>query len=367
MARFDSEAARLKRRRELLSTMQEKALNPQRIGSVGGNVVPFSPLEGLTQLGQALIQRNRREDLERDEVAFGERKDEETDVATKAVIEAMQGRDQIGQNYPPERQNAPIEADPVKAALLATDPALEGSGVPAVANAMLKGSQKSGGNPYFRFLPTREGYAVGDARTGDISMPEETYVRSTDDPSLQADITGSKETAKLESQLDLKPDVEAAIVTSKGTAEHELEGVKRREGIENLAMRANDILVEGNPTASGLGKLFDDISSWVGHSPDGSVEAGELKAIGAALVGKMPRFEGPQSDYDREYYVQMAGRVGDPAIPKDQRLAALEVVKDIWGKHPTVSYNDYVKQKEEKKMSFDADKEERYQKWKSRQ
>lgn len=57
-----------------------------------------------------------------------------------------------------------------------------------------------GGSPYFQFLPTANGYAVGDARKGTITMPGTggmpALMRGADDPTLQGQIAGAREAEK---------------------------------------------------------------------------------------------------------------------------------------------------------------------------
>lgn len=87
------------------------------------------------------------------------------------------------------------------------------------------------------------------------------------------------------------------------------------------------------PTGSTIGNVVDTAAGVFGKNPAGSKEAERMKAIGGALVSKMPRMEGPQSDKDVALYKEMAGRVGDPTVTRERRLAALEEVKNLWGKY----------------------------------
>lgn len=59
---------------------------------------------------------------------------------------------------------------------------------------------QSGKSPYFQFLPTAQGYAVGDARTGQISGPSG-IIPAQYDPRLQASLSGAK-TGAQESSKD---------------------------------------------------------------------------------------------------------------------------------------------------------------------
>lgn len=87
------------------------------------------------------------------------------------------------------------------------------------------------------------------------------------------------------------------------------------------------------PTQSGVGTVLDAAGAIIGKSPRGAAQADQLKAIGGALVSKVPRMEGPQSDKDVLLYKEMAGQVGNSTIPAARRLAALEEVKNLWAKY----------------------------------
>lgn len=349
----------LERRQKMIDAM----MNPsQRIGSVGGQVVPYSMGEGFTQIAKALLARSRQSDLDEDVEDYqGSKKD-----ALAKVMEAIEGREQIGDEYPPERQDAPMEPDYKKAAIMAaTDPLLgDEKGLQGVTEALLKGESKGSASPYFQFLPTAEGFKVGDARTGKITSPEESFVRSTDDPQLQQKISGGKERGKLESQLELKPEVESAVTSAKGLAEHETENIIRREAMPVMVEMAKDLLEGGKATQSGFGTGWDYIGALVGFSPEGAKEADKLRAIGGALTSKMPRMEGPQSDIDVKLYREMAGRIGDSTIPIERRKEALKVIEDMWSKPADIAYEDYMTSKSGE--TFDDDKEQRYQEWKAR-
>lgn len=106
------------------------------------------------------------------------------------------------------------------------------------------------------------------------------------------------------------------------------------QGIGKTIQEAEDLLTgraTGNaPTGSGIGAGVDFLGRAVGRSPKGAKEATTLEAVGGALVTKMPRMEGPQSDRDTILYKEMAAKVGDRTVPVAERLMALEKVKDLW-------------------------------------
>ena len=85
------------------------------------------------------------------------------------------------------------------------------------------------------------------------------------------------------------------------------------------------------PQATGSygGWLVDQGMRVVGSATDGAKATAQLQAIEGALVAKMPKMSGPQSDKDVALYKQMAGVVGDPTIPVEQRQAALDTIEQI--------------------------------------
>jgi hypothetical protein len=84
-----------------------------------------------------------------------------------------------------------------------------------------------------------------------------------------------------------------------------------------------------NATGSYLGTAADAGARAFGISTKGDMATGQLQAIEGALVAKMPKMSGPQSDKDVALYRQMAGVIGDPTIPTERKLAALATVEEI--------------------------------------
>jgi hypothetical protein len=93
-----------------------------------------------------------------------------------------------------------------------------------------------------------------------------------------------------------------------------------------------------NATHSGLGNLLDSGGAFFGVSPQGAAEAAQLRIIGGNLVSKMPKMTGPQSDRDVMLYKEMAGSIGDPTVPIEQKLAAIETLRRL-NKHYSNSQN----------------------------
>lgn len=97
---------------------------------------------------------------------------------------------------------------------------------------------------------------------------------------------------------------------------------------------SNALIAQADPlfdtaTGSGLGSMRDAAYAAVGSSTTGAQSAAQLKVIGGTLMSKVPKMSGPQSDADVRNYKEMAGQVGNEALPIETRRAALKAVKEI--------------------------------------
>lgn len=90
-------------------------------------------------------------------------------------------------------------------------------------------------------------------------------------------------------------------------------------------------------TGSYAGAAADQVARAFGVSTEGAQSAAQLKTLQGALVSKMPKMSGPQSDKDVLLYREMAGQIGDPTIPADQRRAAMKTVEDLNHKYLPVA------------------------------
>lgn len=132
------------------------------------------------------------------------------------------------------------------------------------------------------------------------------------------------------------PEEQAAVAAAKLEAESEAKKRISVSGIQDVTQMARDILTGKageTPTASGVGSAVDGVAGFFGFAPDGAAQADKLRAIAGQLVAKMPRMEGPQSNFDVQNYKEMAGDVGNASLPIERRLAALEAVEQIYSKY----------------------------------
>lgn len=97
--------------------------------------------------------------------------------------------------------------------------------------------------------------------------------------------------------------------------------------LPTLINEAEGLLKEA--TGSYLGAARDIAAATVGKSTKGAQNIASLKGIEANLILSMPRLEGPQSNLDQQLYRQAAGQIGDPTVPNETKMAALQTIKRI--------------------------------------
>lgn len=184
--------------------------------------------------------------------------------------------------------------------------------------AQLAAANRGGGStPYYQALPTKDGYVTFDTRSGQYVKSDingNPVVPGTLDPVLQGEIAGAKTAATTEAEITTKREQNMA-------------------GIGDIIARARGILMSGKPTQSAIGTVADAGGRIFGMTPEGAPEAEQLRVLGGSLISKMPRMEGPQSNFDVQNYREMAGQVGDSTLPIERRLAALAEVERLYAKY----------------------------------
>lgn len=235
----------------------------------------------------------------------------------------------------------------------------------------------NGGSPYFQFLPTANGYAVGDARKGTITQPGEnglpTLMRGSDDPVLQGKIAWQKagNEAAAKSPYDfintIGPDGEQYAMPKSsivGGGVKTMPGGGVRTGLSPYAKSAQEdtakadvargadadkadkqtstlssfisearAVLSDNPTDSWIGAKRDDSYRLFGQTTPGAQKAAKLETLSGWMTSNVPKMQGPQSDSDVEMYKTMAAKVGDRTVPVNERMAALDMLESIQNKY----------------------------------
>jgi hypothetical protein len=115
---------------------------------------------------------------------------------------------------------------------------------------------------------------------------------------------------------------EAARLEARSAATRREETAQLERGIAELRRISEPGGLLERSTGSGVGRLLDIAGEFVGVSSRSSQAAAALAPIADIVLKLVPRFEGPQSDRDTRSYQEAAGRLADPTIPNETRLAA---------------------------------------------
>jgi hypothetical protein len=229
----------------------------------------------------------------------------------------------IGQAIP--KQATPIQPNLASDLLI---PDGKGGFIPNAALINAKSQVAAAGrapaaqSPYFQPVQTAQGVMAFNARTGRVEpvmgANGQPVVGAAADPALQGQLAGAKTTGAKEAE---------------GRIDARGESRKADMFLQQLT-QAENILKQG-PTASGVGAAVDAAGRLVGQSTPGAQRAGQLESLSGWLVANVPRMEGPQSNFDVQNYMTMAGKIGDRTVPVKERLAALDQVRKLQQKYKT--------------------------------
>lgn len=95
-------------------------------------------------------------------------------------------------------------------------------------------------------------------------------------------------------------------------------------------------------TSGYIGTGVDKVMQAFGAAPSGAIAGGQLKTLQAALMMRMPRMEGPQSNLDVALYRESVGQIGDTTVPVAVRKAALAEVRRLQEKYAGIEPNNVV-------------------------
>lgn len=90
-----------------------------------------------------------------------------------------------------------------------------------------------------------------------------------------------------------------------------------------------EILSSGKPSSGRGENIITGTREFFGGGGEQSKTDAQLRVLGQKLVQQVPRFEGPQSDKDVASYQAAAGDIGNPNMPIETRMAALQTLVDL--------------------------------------
>jgi len=216
---------------------------------------------------------------------------------------------------------------------------------------------------------------VADKRFAELSaMAQRAQEKETAQANLKAQqdqlnefkrqgLAQSAEARALQGEI-AKSNLIIAQANAEAKAEERNKPVTEAKESISLINQAEKLLDKATASLTGTG--VDVLAGAVGVSTEGAKAAAQLKAIQGALVAKMPKMSGPQSDKDVLLYREMAGQVGDSTLPVDTRKAALETIRQIQERYAKVPEGS-TKPVETTPFKYSPAKEDRYQQWLKKQ
>jgi hypothetical protein len=242
-----------------------------------------------------------------------------TMVATTQFSDATGQPISFGADIPPEFRQAVLSQPQQFAAL----PDNAAATLPPVNRSP---AQFRGGNPALGVSrrPEDEAAAVEAAKQG-VQLG---YLPTQQAIETQGAVDRARQLAPVENQ--------AAIERARGTAQAGAE-VERATAQQKRMTQSQDSIatlqqvVELLPRASGgaLEAGRDRVAGAFGVSTEGAQAGAQLKLLAAKLIANVPRFEGPQSNIDVQFYREAAGDVANDQLPVGTRLAAAQRMLDI--------------------------------------
>ncbi len=194
---YQAKQEQLARRQKMYDMLSQQAVTPQQTQMVSGRAVPQGWLSALSPIAKAMMAKSGQDDVATQQQELDTRQAQGVQSAMKDTMNQYTGKPA---EVLPQGQFGPaapeIKADPMGAAMnTATDPYLSQSKpAQAMMQQLMKnqGGQTSSTRPYYSFLPTEGGYAVGNNRTGDIDDPSNPSYRGVMKASDSPRIAGEK-------------------------------------------------------------------------------------------------------------------------------------------------------------------------------
>lgn len=104
---------------------------------------------------------------------------------------------------------------------------------------------------------------------------------------------------------------------------------KGRQNQDTIQALQEAIRILPNATGGRFNALGDATVGLFGVSTQGAQATAQLRLLAAKLVGNVPRFEGPQSNIDVQFYKEAAGDLANENAPVETRLAAARKMLEL--------------------------------------
>lgn len=101
------------------------------------------------------------------------------------------------------------------------------------------------------------------------------------------------------------------------------------QAAETVAVLNDALKILPEATGGIAGQVRDAAGRTVNQSTEGSRATARLKLLAAKLIANVPRFEGPQSNIDVQFYREAAGDLANANLSVGERQAAAELMLEI--------------------------------------
>lgn len=181
--------------------------------------------------------------------------------------------------------------------------------------------------------------AQGRMQTAEIQRGQLTLAQQKAAAEAEAAAKGPQMTPFQAAQIELareKLSAGAAKETADETKKR-LADEKRAKDLDLAISEVEAVMKPGGlidkSTGSYLGNLFDTAAAAVTYGTGGYQAIAQLAPIADLVLKMVPRFEGPQSNYDVQSYKDAAGNLANPNVPNSVKKAAAKEIVRLFRKY----------------------------------
>ena len=332
---FNSQdVADMYRRNQYARMLQEQANAPIERPSYKGIEAPLHATQGAAKIASALLAGIQQNMMDQSYAK------EKADAEQKLVDERERRRGEVaayGQgfgpetaytnaaggdvnNYTPQTQMTSTPRSPAQ--LLAHELSGMGSDNELIRNMARASSERRGAE------------AQEKARVARDEITRKDMLAGREQTQSNADRTYKLDVARMGQDRNKQPTAPAGYRYKPNGEQEPIPGgpadVKQSAEFLKKKADANDVLslldradvLLPNSTGSVIGTGVDAAAGAFGYATPGAKAAQQLKMLQGALIAKMPKMSGPQSDKDVELYRQQVGEIGNSNLPIETRQSA---------------------------------------------
>lgn len=354
------EAVQIMRRQKMAEQLLSQGQEPLQGQMVSGHYVAPSWTQGLAKALNTYMGHKGMKEADEAQKALAEtlrgKRQEDLSKFAELLSGTPAGNTPVDGVGPVQPAQAPNPGEAYKYAVGSQTPELQQFGMQGLAQMPIMAAQKAEREDA-RAFRQQEAEANRAARMDELKLRMEDGQRSQ-----QERLQAQKELREM--QIQAQKDMQRMIAASRPTPERNAQIIQTENGPMQLvngqavpivgpdgkAVRgtktpnvesdkkvseAKDVLnildevdkLLPNATGSVAGSAVDAAAGFFGKATEGGKATAQLKTLQGALISKMPKMSGPQSDKDVQLYREMAGQVADPSLPIATRQAASKTIR----------------------------------------